>query len=79
VKPVLDSLFDKQADAQQMALETIFKAYSMDQLSAQDFSNENLFQVRSKVTKIVERFIHHGVFDTKTTIDWCISVLEKHE
>lgn len=62
-----------------MALETIFKAYSMDQLSAQDFSNENLFQVRSKVTKIVERFIQQGVLDTLTTIEWCISTLEKHD
>ena len=34
VKPILDSQFFKQDDAQHMALETIFKAYSMDQLSA---------------------------------------------
>ena len=79
VKPILDSQFFKQSDAQNMALETIFKAYSMDQLSAQDFFNENLFQVRSKVTKIVERFIQQGVLDTKTTIEWCIGVLEKHD
>jgi hypothetical protein len=35
--------------------------------------------VRSKVTKIVERFIQQGVLDTKTTIEWCIGVLEKHD
>ena len=35
--------------------------------------------MRSKVTKVVERFIQQGVLDTKTTIEWCIGVLEKHE
>jgi hypothetical protein len=30
VKPVLDLLYQGQEDAQRMALETIFKAYSMD-------------------------------------------------
>lgn len=43
VKPILDADYLNQEDSQKMALETIFKAYGMDQLSAQDYSNENLF------------------------------------
>jgi hypothetical protein len=61
-----------------MALDTIFKAYNMDQLSAQDFEKENLFQLRSKVVNLVERFNQMEVLDTTIIINWCADILSKH-
>lgn len=61
-----------------MALDTIFKAYNMDQLSAQDFSNENLFQLRSRVVNLIERFNYMEVLDTQVIINYCADILANH-
>ena len=61
-----------------MALDTIFKAYNMDQLSAQDFSNENLFQLRSRVVNLIERFNYMEVLDTQVNINYCADILANH-
>lgn len=55
VKPILEEHYIGHEDAQRMALDTIFKAFNLDQLSAQDYSKENLFQLREKVINIVLR------------------------
>ena len=61
-----------------MALDTIFKSYNMDQLSAQNFENENLFQLRSKVVNLVDRFNQLEILDSHIIIDWCADILSKH-
>ena len=43
VRHTVDDLFKDNAKAQRMIIETIFKAFRMEQLSSQDFSKENLF------------------------------------
>lgn len=55
-----------------MAIETVFKAFNMDQLSAQDFSKENLFQLRDKVINLIMRLNQLEIIDTQVAIDWCI-------
>ena len=76
VKPIFDDHYKGQADAQKMAIETLFKAFNMDQLSAQDFSKENLFQLRDKVVKLVMRLNQLEIIDTQVAIDWCLDQLE---
>ena len=61
-----------------MALDTIFKSYNMDQLSAQDFSNENLFQLRYRVVNLIERFNYMEVLDTQVIINYCADILSNH-
>jgi len=79
VKPILQSHYLGQPESQRHALDTIFKAFNMDQLGAQDFSKENLFMHRHRVVGIVLKLQQLGVFDTQTIITWCLDTLDKHD
>ena len=79
VKPVLDWMFASNEAAQRVAIETIFKSFNMDSLSAQDFKKENLFQVRSKVISLVMVLVKDDVVSPTTAMNWCVEQLEKLE
>lgn len=55
IKPVVLKMFQDNVEAQKVVLDTIFKAFNVDSLSAQDFEKENLFQVRQKVVDLIVR------------------------
>lgn len=75
VKVILEEQYHGHEDAQRMALDTIFKSFNMDQLSAQDFAKENLFQLREKICNLVMRLNQLGIIDTQIAINWCLDQL----
>ena len=78
IKPVLEEQFKDQKEAQQHATLTVFKAFSMDKLSAQKFEQENIYHVRSKVVNLAEKLNVSGVFQAAPIIEWCIAELSSH-
>lgn len=78
IKPVLEEQFKNQKEAQQHAMHTVFKAFSMDKLSAQKFEQENIYHVRSKVVNLAEKLNVSGVFQASHIIEWCINELDAH-
>lgn len=78
IKRVLEEEFKDQREAQKHAIRTVFKAFSVDQLSAQCFDKENIYHVRSKVVNLVEKLSTSGVFDSAFIIEWCIEELADH-
>lgn len=78
IKPVLEEQFKGQAEAQKHAILTVFKAFSVDKLSAQNFDKENIYHVRSKVVNLAEKLSTSGVFDPGLIIEWCIEELANH-
>lgn len=61
------------------SLQTIFKSFNMDSLASQDFSKENLFQLRYKVESVVLLFIQSGLVKPQVAVEWLIQEMEKHE
>ena len=59
-------------------MQTVFKAFSMDKLSAQKFEQENIYHVRSKVVNLAEKLNVSGVFQAAHIIEWCINELDEH-
>ena len=61
-----------------MAIGTLLKAFNVDVLAAQNYAQENLFQLRSKVISIIERLIMLQILDPEVVIEWCIEKLQAH-
>lgn len=65
--------------AQKVVLDTIFKSFNLDSLQAQDYSKENLFQLREKVNNLVLRLVQIGLLNVVSVINWCIDQLDKYD
>lgn len=59
-------------------MQTVFKAFSMDKLSAQSFEKANIYHVRSKVVNLAEKLNNSGVFQAPHIIEWCVNELSEH-
>jgi hypothetical protein len=79
VKEVLLEMYGNNEEAQRVVLETLFKSFNVDSLSAQDFSKENLFQLRQKVNNIVVRLVQVGVISLNTATSFCLEQLLSYE
>lgn len=79
IQKVLSGHFGDNQQAQRVALETIFKSFNMDSLASQDFSKENLFQLRSKVESLVLLFVQSGLVRASVAVDWLVEQMEKYE
>jgi len=78
VKPVLEEQFKDQKESQVHAMHSVFKAFSMDKLSAQNYEKENIYHVRQKVVSLAEKLNHSGVFQPSITIEWCVEQLTSY-
>ena len=76
IKSAILPMFAENQEAQIVLIETIFKSFNMDQLAAQDFTKENLFQLRQKVSNLILRFLSIGLLKTQNIINWCLEQLE---
>jgi hypothetical protein len=64
VRNTFDTMFKDQQDAQNMILDSIFKQFGMDQMSAQNYDKENLFMIQFKLINLIIRLNQLGVLDT---------------
>lgn len=79
VRAAVDGFFKDDVEAQRMALETIFKAFGMDQINKQDYSKDNLFQIQFKLCNLILRLEQLDVINTTVALDWCFDKLQEVE
>ena len=75
VREIFAEQYGDNEEAQKSAITCIFKYFNLDMLTAQNYHKENLFQVRNKVVRLVEKFNQFDIFTSSTVIQWCLDGL----